>query len=198
MYFVQYYVIMAYWIIGRDGSTYGPTDLATLRRWVTEHRVVATTPVAESDGGPWHDASLVAGLASAFGEGLADPAPPTAPMPGAPPTSPVPSLLPAGWPPTAVTVPQLVSGIFNLIAAATWLVTCFGVILSVPLAILGIAELRAYAKASTTNPAEYAASTRTKAILSICAVLTGNFASAICGIVILTQLPDSDDPRLRG
>lgn len=187
---------MAYWIIGRDGSTYGPTDLATLRRWVTEHRIVATTPVAESEGGPWRDASLVAELASAFGEGPADPPPPPAPMPGSPPTSPVPSSMPADWPPTGVSVPQLVSGIFNLIAAAGWLFTCFGVVLSVPLAILGIAELRAYAKAGTTRPREYVESTRTKAILDICTVLAGNVASAICGIVMLTQLPPGNDPRL--
>lgn len=188
---------MAYWIIGRDGNTYGPTDLATLRRWVTEHRIVATTPVAESEAGPWRDASLVAELASAFGDSASPSVPPTSPLPSAPPTTLPQSLMPADWPPTGVSVPQLVSGIFNLIAAAGWLFTCFGVVLSVPLAILGIAELRAYAKASTMRPRDYVESTRTKAILDICTVLAGNVASAICGVVMLTQLPSSNDPRLQ-
>jgi hypothetical protein len=36
---------MNYWIIAANGQTYGPADLATLRRWVAESRVVGTTPV---------------------------------------------------------------------------------------------------------------------------------------------------------
>ena len=188
---------MPYWIIGKDGATYGPADLPTLRRWVSEHRIVATTPVAESEGGPWRDASLVAELASAFGADSADPRADAVP-PASPPTAPV-AAMPAGdWPPTGVAVPQLVSGIFNLIAGVGWLFTCFGVVLTVPLVILGIQELRSYAKAGSTPPSKYVESSRTKAVLAICTVLAGNVASAICGIVILTQLPSNDDPRLRG
>jgi hypothetical protein len=191
---------MPYWIIGKDGATYGPADLPTLRRWVTEHRIVATTPVAEAEAGPWRDASLVAELASAFGAESADPhsgAVPPAP-PASPPTAPVAAMPIGDWPPTGVAVPQLVSGIFNLIAGVGWLFTCFGVVLTVPLVILGIQELRSYAKATSTPPSRYVESSRTKAVLAICTVLAGNVASAICGIIILTQLPSNDDPRLRG
>jgi hypothetical protein len=97
------------------------------------------------------------------------------------------------WPPTAITISQLVSGIFHLIAAAGWLFACAGVILSIPLAILGIYELIAYSRARTTPPQQYLESTKTKAILDICSVLAGNFGSMVCGIVMLTQLPAAQE-----
>lgn len=185
---------MNYWIIAANGQTYGPADLATLRRWVAESRVVGTTPVGESETGPFRDAALVPELATAFGAPPVD-APDAQPArsPGtAPPTSPqAPAALPADWPPQALTVSQLVSGIFNLVAAAGWLFTCVGVILSIPLAILGIYELIAYSKARTTEPNQYLESTKTKAILDICSLLAGNLGSAVCGIVMLTQIPEA-------
>ena len=96
------------------------------------------------------------------------------------------------WPPTAISISQLVSGIFHLIAAG-WLLTCFFSIVSIPLIILGIYELIAYSRARTTPPQKYLESTKTKAILDICSVLAGNFGSAVCGIVMLTQLPAAQD-----
>ena len=69
----------AYWIVGSDGRTYGPVDLATMQRWITEARVVATTQVGTSEQGPWTDATLVPELAGAFGE---EPATPHAAGPG--------------------------------------------------------------------------------------------------------------------
>lgn len=180
-----------YWIIGSDGQTYGPSDLATVRRWVTEGRIVASTQVAETPDGPWRDATMVPELATAFGaEPEETPAAPAASVaaPAAPPTAPGAQVVPTDWPPTAVSVPQLVSGIFNLVVAAGWLFTCFGVILTIPLAILGIKELIAFSNARTSNPADYLESARTMAVLDICTVITGNFGSAICGIVMLTQV----------
>jgi hypothetical protein len=97
------------------------------------------------------------------------------------------------WPPSPIAISQLVSGIFHLITATGWLLTCFGVILSVPLTILGIYELIAYSRARTTPPQQYLESTKTKAILDICSVLAGNLGSMVCGIVILTQLPAARD-----
>jgi hypothetical protein len=91
-----------------------------------------------------------------------------------------------------VGIPQLVSGIFNLIVGAGWLFTCFGVVLTVPLVILGVKELLAYSRARTAKPLDYLESTRTMAILDICTVLTGNLGSAVCGIVILTQLGEAE------
>ena len=182
---------MNYWIIAANGQTYGPADLATLRRWVAESRVVGTTPVGESETGPFRDAALVPELATAFGAPPvdADEGRPSS-QASAPPTSPqAPAGIPSDWPPQAIGVSQLVSGIFNLIAAAGWLLTCFGVILSVPLAFLGIYELIAYSRARTTDPQRYLDSTQTKAVLDICTILAGNLGSAVCGIVMLTQLP---------
>jgi hypothetical protein len=186
-----------YWIIGSDGRTYGPVDAGTMERWIAESRVVATTQVGTSEQGPWSDATLVPELAAAFG---AEPAQPTpAPgadagahehaMPPAPPTAPVAAArMPADWPPSMVAVPQLVSGILNLLAAAGWLVTCFGVILTVPLAILGVHELLAYSRARTTKPTDYLDSAGRLAVFDICTLLAGNIGSAICGVVVLTQL----------
>lgn len=187
---------MNYWIIAANGQTYGPADLATLRRWVAESRVVGTTPVGESETGPFRDAALVPELATAFGAPPvdADAGRPSWSQASAPPTSPqAPAGIPADWPPQAIGVSQLVSGIFNLIAAAGWLLTCFGVILSVPLAFLGVYELIAYSRARTTDPQRYLDSTQTKAVLDICTILTGNLGSAVCGIVMLTQLPAARD-----
>jgi hypothetical protein len=186
-----------YWIIGSDGRTYGPVDRATMERWIAESRVVATTQVGTSEHGPWNDATLVPGLAAAFGAEPAEAgvaaaggAGPYADAAGAaPPTAPAPApVMPADWPPSMVSVPQLVSGILNLIAAAGWLLTCFGVVLTVPLAILGVHELLAYSRARTAKPAAYLESAGRLAVFDVCTLLAGNIGSAICGVVVLTQL----------
>jgi hypothetical protein len=196
---------MLYWIIAGNGQAYGPADLALMHRWVAERRIVSTTQVATSEHGPWRDAALVSELARAFGNpdyestaagtptghdaSHAPGTPPTTPQTG--PTAQVP--MNGDWPPAPIAISQLVSGIFHLITATGWLFTCFGVILSIPLAILGIYELIAYSRARTTPPQQYLESTKTKAILDICSVLAGNIGSMVCGIVMLTQLPAARD-----
>lgn len=180
---------MTYWIIGSDGKSYGPTDLATLSRWVSERRVLGTTPVARAQDGPWQDAALVPELATAFGQPAETDAQPAAAR-TAPPTSPQ-GVVPADWPPQMIAIPQLVSGIFNLLAAIAWLATCFGVVIAVPLAILAINELIDYSRASTTPPLQYLERSRTKAIIDICTALVGNLGSMVCGIIILTQIPEA-------
>ena len=196
---------MLYWIIAGNGQAYGPADLALMHRWVAERRIVSTTQVATSEHGPWRDAALVTELARAFGNpdyesaASADSSSDHAThAPGTPPTAPTTpqstSMPMSGeWPPSPIAISQLVSGIFNLITATGWLLTCFGVILSVPLTILGIYELIAYSRARTTPPQQYLESSKTKAILDICSVLAGNLGSMVCGIVILTQLPAARD-----
>ena len=196
---------MLYWIIAGNGQAYGPADLALMHRWVAERRIVSTTQVATSEHGPWRDAALVTELARAFGDPDYESAASAASTsdhathaPGTPPTAPTTpqstSMPMSGeWPPSPIAISQLVSGIFHLITATGWLLTCFGVILSVPLTILGIYELIAYSRARTTPPQQYLESSKTKAILDICSVLTGNLASMVCGIVILTQLPAARD-----
>lgn len=196
---------MLYWIIAGNGQAYGPADLALMHRWVAERRIVSTTQVATSEHGPWRDAALVTELARAFGDPDYESAASAASTsdhathaPGTPPTAPTTpqstSMPMSGeWPPSPIAISQLVSGIFHLITATGWLLTCFGVILSVPLTILGIYELIAYSRARATPPQQYLESTKTKAILDICSVLTGNLGSMVCGIVILTQLPAARD-----
>ena len=196
---------MLYWIIAGNGQAYGPADLALMHRWVAERRIVSTTQVATSEHGPWRDAALVTELARAFGDPDYESAASAASTsdhathaPGTPPTAPTTpqstSMPMSGeWPPSPIAISQLVSGIFNLITATGWLLTCFGVILSVPLTILGIYELIAYSRARTTPPQQYLESSKTKAILDICSVLAGNLGSMVCGIVILTQLPAARD-----
>ncbi|HAQ67508.1 MAG TPA: hypothetical protein DCR70_07235 [Phycisphaerales bacterium] len=196
---------MLYWIIAGNGQAYGPADLALMHRWVAERRIVSTTQVATSEHGPWRDAALVTELARAFGDPDYESAASAASTsdhathaPGTPPTAPTTpqstSMPMSGeWPPSPIAISQLVSGIFHLITATGWLLTCFGVILSVPLTILGIYELIAYSRARATPPQQYLESTKTKAILDICSVLAGNLGSMVCGIVILTQLPAARD-----
>lgn len=186
---------MEYWIKGSDGQTYGPADLARMEQWIAEHRVTTTTPVSRTNDGPWVDAGLTPTLLGAFGSFAAGRTPPYSPEPYAaapqtPPTQPagVPHAVPANWPPDMIAIPQLVSGIFNLLFAAGYLLTCIGIILAVPLAILGIYELISYSRARNTPPEQYLESAQTKAICSIVVVVVGNFGSMICGILILTQV----------
>ena len=176
-----------------------------MHRWVAERRIVSTTQVATSEHGPWRDAALVTELARAFGNPDYEAAAAAATTsdhathaPGTPPTAPTTApgaYMPMSgeWPPAPIAISQLVSGIFHLITATGWLLTCFGVILSIPLTILGIYELIAYSRARTTPPQQYLESSKTKAILDICSVLAGNLGSMVCGIVILTQLPAARD-----
>ena len=183
---------MTYWIIGGNGQTFGPVDLATIQRWVAERRVISTTPVGQSATGPWRDAALFPEFASAFG---AEPMPDAPPVGDAfrtaPPTGPssTASTVPANWPPDMIAIPQLISGIFNIVAAVGWAFTCFGIVLSIPLTILGVYELIAYSRARTADPAQYLDSAKTYAVLDICTILTGNLASMVCGILMLTQIP---------
>ncbi|MCX5639674.1 MAG: hypothetical protein NT059_02525 [Planctomycetota bacterium] len=192
---------MLYWIIAGNGQAYGPADLALIHKWVAERRIISTTQVSTNEHGPWRDAALMPEFARAFGNpdyGAPEPAThadsfatrPASTPPTGPSTAPIAQMPMNGdWPPTAIAIPQLVSGIFHLLAAAGWLITCFGVILSIPLAILGIYELISYSRARTTPPEQYLDSTKTKAVLDICSVLAGNIGSMVCGIVMLTQIP---------
>ncbi|MFO0963612.1 MAG: DUF4339 domain-containing protein [Phycisphaerales bacterium] len=116
---------------------------------------------------------------------------------GAPPTSPGvvdPSLWntwPQGAPPATVSIPMLVSGIFNLLAALAYFATCIGAIVGIPLLLLAIFEFVTYSQGRTMDPQRYLARAKTLGILEICTILTGNVASLVCGIVILTQLGEA-------
>jgi hypothetical protein len=181
---------MNYWIIADDGKTYGPADLATLRRWVAEGRALPESSVARAEHGPWSELRALPELAELF--------PATA---GTPPTSPgaIPTgAVPAGdWPPGLISIPLLVSGIINIVAGLAWCSTCIGIVLGGPLIALGIVELVAYSKARSQDAHEWLGRAKTLAILDACTILTGNIASCTCGIIVLTQL-DSARMQLSG
>lgn len=73
-----------YFVIGPDGSKYGPADLATLNRWATEGRVSAASVLEEEGTGRRISAPQVPGL------NLAMSAAPNAPPPWAQPPGPMP------------------------------------------------------------------------------------------------------------
>jgi len=176
---------MDYWIKATDGQTYGPASPATMNRWVAEGRVIASTPVSHSPDGPWREATMVPELAAAFGIEPVDPT-------GAPPMQPVPpAMAPGEWPPDMVAIPQLVSGIFNSLAAIGWIFTCFGVVITIPLAILGIKELIAYSNRRAMPPLQYLERVRTYAIFDVITLIAGNLGSLVCGIIMLTQLDEA-------
>jgi len=91
-------------------------------------------------------------------------------------------------PSPAITVPLLVSGIFHLLYAVGFFMPCFGLI-SMPLVVLAIFELRLFANSSKLAPYEFLASARTLAILEIISAITLNIPSLVCGIVILANIP---------
>lgn len=108
-----------------------------------------------------------------------------------PPIMPDPNARSSEWPPSTVTIPQLVSGIMQVLAGITYISTCVGAILGVPLVLLGAWELVTYSKARSMPPVMYAERTKVLAIIDICTILVGNVPSAVCGIVTLTQLPEA-------
>ncbi len=70
---------MNYYVVGADGRQYGPADIATLRQWVTELRVVAVTELVDAQTGQRITAAAAPGLADLFGQPEAPAAPPPAP-----------------------------------------------------------------------------------------------------------------------
>src|SRR5689334_3736908 len=50
------------WIIRVEGKEYGPADLATLREWKSDGRVLPTNPVRRSDSDVWKTAGEIPGL----------------------------------------------------------------------------------------------------------------------------------------
>lgn len=62
-----------YTVIGAGGARYGPVDVATLRAWVGEGRVVAGTPIEDPISGMTHAAATMPELSDFFQAGGASP-----------------------------------------------------------------------------------------------------------------------------
>jgi len=80
---------MEYYVIGPDGSKYGPATLETLNKWAAQGRVTATTIIERASDGVRGAASLLPGLAIPAGSTppAAAPGPASAPPPGVAPTA---------------------------------------------------------------------------------------------------------------
>jgi len=87
-----------------------------------------------------------------------------------------------------VTIPILISAIFHLLAAAPFALPTFG-LLSIALILLAAFEIRFFATASRLPPRQFANSARTLAIWEIISIVTCNFPSMICGIIVLANIP---------
>ncbi|NRA58570.1 MAG: hypothetical protein HRU13_10710 [Phycisphaerales bacterium] len=108
--------------------------------------------------------------------------------------------------PNGVAIPMLVSGIFNLIYAAsatfsalvlgiaTLGIGCACLIIPVPAIILGIFELKMYNRLSGPGPyAVHKSSAHTIAIIQVISIIFGNVVSFVCGIIALVNMNQLDD-----
>jgi hypothetical protein len=109
--------------------------------------------------------------------------------------------------PMGVAVPMLVSGITNLVYAASATVSAlaFGVatlgigcaclIIPVPAIILGIFEIKMFNKLNGPGPyAQHKSNAHTLAIIQILTILFGNVVSCVCGILALVNMEQLDGP----
>lgn len=202
---------MPYWILSTDGKSYGPADEAVLRRWIAEGRVTPGTPVGAGADGPWAEARTVPEVSELF---VTAAAPTDVPGEGpgatvAPPTSPAgmrTTAVPAGWPPSELALPLLISGIFHLLYGASLVGgSCFGGLFTfgwgccfgicgAPAIVLGALEVSHYSQRATMEPQRWLDRAKIFAIIDVCCILWGNVVAIVCGIVVLTQL---DGARMR-
>lgn len=210
-----------YWIIGADGKPYGPADLETLRRWISERRVTVATPVATAAEGPWEDAASWTELQEALGLEQPTPtAPPTTggavpgagPGAGSPPPPPsgsatyggapgaAPSAALGAWPPTNLQVTLLIAGVCNIVFSAASVVAivvstfglgCCCAFPSAILLVIGVLQCVDYTRAARMTPDAYLDRTRLWGIINVCLFLFGNWPSAVCGLLQLVWLGDA-------
>lgn len=71
---------MKYFVIGKDGSKYGPADVATIRQWREEGRLVDDTWLEEEESGNRHQAQAILGTPETIPP-PSDPGPQVSPYP---------------------------------------------------------------------------------------------------------------------
>ena len=98
---------------------------------------------------------------------------------------------PRPGPPGIITTPLLISAICNCVAAAFWLCTCFGVIITAGLVVLLIFEFLLYS--DLHSPSRLVNPSKVKTI-AICEIVAGlvSLAPLVCGIIILSNLGKVD------
>ncbi len=90
------------------------------------------------------------------------------------------------YPPTVLTVPLVISAVWNLVTAALWafFVPCIGLFVAVPYVILAIFEISTFTQAGTTPP---------RVLHDRCGWLGGfqilvgltNLVPVVCGVLLL-------------
>lgn len=111
--------------------------------------------------------------------------------------------------PMGVAIPMLVSGIVNLVYAASAVVSllifgvatfgigCACLVIPVPAIILGIFELKMYSKLSGPGPyAQHKPNAHTLAIIQVITIIFGNVVSCVCGVISLVNMNQLDDPTI--
>ncbi len=93
--------------------------------------------------------------------------------------------------PGIITIPLLISAIWNSFAALGWICTCVGVVFAAPLIVLLVFEFMLYAH--LTSPDKRVEPSRVRTI-AICEIVAGlvSFAPLVCGIIILANLNKVD------
>jgi hypothetical protein len=155
-------VRLMYKILGQDGKEYGPVDVETLRRWISEGRVNAQTQAQAEGSTDWRPLTEFPELEGLLaGSGPPSPPPPQ-PQPAAP------TVQPAAQPQRkALAIVSLVLGILSL-------VTCF--LAGIPAIITGaIAQSR-----SRRDPARYGGRG-----LALAGLILGCCGTALTAIVVL-------------
>jgi hypothetical protein len=184
-----------YWMIGADGKTYGPTDEATILRWIDERRITRSTQLADAADGPWRDAQAWPEFAGALGMGTES----AATQPPPPPTNPsaAEGAPPLGWPPSGLQIVLLISAILNFLWAVGLIFgismlgvatiglgcLCFPLAL-IPLAI-GIMQVMDYTAAARTDPRRYLDRTQMWGVINLIMLILGHIPAAVCGILQL-------------
>jgi len=183
-----------------DGSTFGPVDKAELTGWVLDGRVTDKCQVLLGGSAEWQWADEVFPLLAKEKTGL----PPPRQCPNCAATiakdaaqcrhcgsmlagkrmviSPRRSSVSTD----GVTMPVLISAIGNILFGLIWLVTCYGIVIAVPMVILCVLEFNLVSNASRMRPGELASKAQTIAVFEIIAGLF-NFVSLVCGIITLVN-----------
>jgi len=78
----------------------------------------------------------------------------------------------------------LISGIGNVVVGLLWLVTCYGIIFTVPMVILCVFEFSLYWNAPRMRPVQLVSRAQTLAVFEILVGLM-NGVSLVCGILVL-------------
>jgi predicted Zn finger-like uncharacterized protein len=93
-----------------------------------------------------------------------------------------------------VKMPLLISAISNIIVGLIWAGTCFGIVFTVPLAILCIFEFKLWGQADSLPLREFG---RRAKILGIFEIIAGlvNMPTLICGIIVLINAGKLSEPQ---